>query len=81
MYNEDSLLMIYWSIPYWDILPQVEILENSENLENIHQNAKSLRRSSITPREVFCNGIVDISYGSVSFSYWKTLYDYTLSMS
>ena len=36
IYNEDPLLIIYRSIPYWNILPQVEILKNSQNLENIH---------------------------------------------
>ena len=37
VYNEDALLMIYWSIPYWDILPKVKILKNSYNLQNIHK--------------------------------------------
>ena len=28
IYDEDALLMIYWSIPFWDILPQVENLKS-----------------------------------------------------
>ena len=37
----------------------------SRNLENIHENVTPW--SSITPREVFSKGSVDVTFGNVSF--------------
>ena len=35
IYNEDALLMIYWTVLYWDILCRTENFENSKKFVKI----------------------------------------------
>ena len=51
-----------------------------EKFINIPQNTKSLRRSSITPLEVFCKDFVDISYQNASFRILEAFHGCSLSI-
>ena len=54
---------MYWSIPYWNILPRIENLK----IHRYSLKFKYLKRSSITPFEVFYKDLIDVNYENASF--------------
>ena len=71
MQNKDAVpLMIYCSIPYWDIRSRVDNLKKSMN---IYENTKFLIWSSVAPLEVFCKDFVNNTYEN---AFYLILEDY-----